>query len=69
MGRKFKLSAAALITLLVSLGIFAQATSLLVIYPEFVTGVLGILAIYCGGNVSNKFVTSKNNNIPKESSE
>jgi len=46
---------------LITAGFFAreELASLEGVYAQFVTGVLGILTVYLGSNVSNKYVIGK----------
>jgi len=39
------------------------------IYSEFAGGLIGLLFVYCGGNVSNKWVLKKTENEKQNSSE
>lgn len=64
-GRKFWLSVVSLLIILAGFSITPISSTLMAVYKELITGVLGVLIVYCGGNVSNKYVLKKkeeNNN-------
>ena len=56
-----KLQMALLALCLITVAFFAREglASLEAIYSQYVAGVLGVLTLYLGGNVSNKYVVSK----------
>ena len=56
-----KLQIALLCLLLITVGFFAREglESLESVYAQFVAGVLGVLTLYMGGSVSNKYVVGK----------
>lgn len=59
--RSRKLQMALICLGLITLGFFAREglDSLESVYSQFVAGVLGILTLYLGGNVGNKYVVAK----------
>jgi hypothetical protein len=57
--RKFLLALLCLVLLCAFVGIAAHWAGIIGMFPEFVTGVLGVLSIYCGGDVARHFATVK----------
>jgi hypothetical protein len=57
--RKYRMSLICLF--LITIGFFAKEglAGLEAVYGQFIAGVLGVLTVYLGGNVTNKFVVAK----------
>jgi len=56
-GRKYRLSLICLLALFCGFVCVAANPAFTPVFAELVGGVVGILVVYCGGNVTNKFVT------------
>jgi hypothetical protein len=57
--RKYKLALIALTLITLAWVVTSGISNLREIFPELVSGVMGILAIYYTGNVGNKFIVAK----------
>lgn len=58
-GRKYKLTLISLLLLVAGFTLTTVNPLLAKVYAEFTGGIIGILLVYCGGNVSNKWVLGK----------
>lgn len=58
-GRKYKLTLICLLLLTAGLALTTVNPLITKVYAEFAGGIIGILLVYCGGNVSNKWVLGK----------
>lgn len=74
-GRKYKLALICLIVLLAGFALASSNPIFVKLYPDLVTAVLGIMFIYSGGNVANKWsigtkkslsIASENNRLKEE---
>jgi hypothetical protein len=57
--RKYKLSLLSLLLITAGFAVIEGLHLPHVAFGEFIAGVLGVLALYLGGNVTNKYVVSK----------
>lgn len=62
-GRKYRLTIMTMLILLAAFGVAGLNPALAALYPQLVTALLGLVFVYCGGNIGNKFV-SKNGGPP-----
>ncbi len=65
-GRKYRMTQLGILVLLVGFGASTLNPVLATLYPQLVTGVLGLIVIYHGGNVGNKWVVGKTNPSSEE---
>lgn len=56
--RKYRLTLFCLGLVVIGFIATAVVASLSVVYAEYLAGILGLLTIYCGGNVGSKYVTT-----------
>lgn len=67
--RKYKLTLFCILLLTCGLLMVSVCPLISQIYSEFAGGLIGLLFVYCGGNVSNKWVLKKTENEKQNSSE
>ena len=62
-GRKYRLALICLLVLLAGFGVGGLSPVFVKLYPDLITAVLGVLFLYCGGNVANKWSVGKKDGL------
>jgi len=62
-GRKYRMSIICLFVLLAGFGVAGLNPVFVKLYSELITAVLGVLFVYCGGNVANKWSIGKKDGL------
>jgi len=65
-GRKFTMGLICILVVLAGFALTLVSPILTKVYVDLVGGVVGVYLVYCGGNVSNKWVLSKTNGVTLE---
>ncbi len=58
-GRKYRMTLIAMLIILAGYGLTVLNPVLQTSYAELAGGIVGLVLVYCGGNVSNKFVLTR----------
>ncbi len=58
-GRKYKLALISVLAILAGFAMCAINPVFIAVFSELVTGVLGVLLVYCGGNVGKSWAVGK----------
>lgn len=62
-GRKYKLALISILAILAGFAMCAVNPVFIAVFSELVAGVLGILFVYCGGNVGKSWAVGKANGL------
>jgi len=65
-GRKYKLALVSLLVIFSSFVLSGLVPGFVSIFEELIGGVVAILVVYCGGNITNKWVQKPKKDTKKE---
>jgi hypothetical protein len=58
-GRKYRLSLITILVIFAAYALSGYAPTFAPLYEEMVSGLIAVLFVYCGGNITNKWVLGK----------